>query len=52
MQRTRFDFDVIAGPVPPRLPAKQESPPDPATADQACEVPAVAIPAISRHKAS
>jgi hypothetical protein len=28
MQRTRFDFDVIAGPVPPRAPSKSESRPD------------------------
>lgn len=26
MQRTRFDFDVIAGPVPPRPPPKPKSP--------------------------
>jgi hypothetical protein len=28
MQRTRFDFDVITGPVPPRPPPKPESKPD------------------------
>lgn len=42
MQPTRFDFDVITGPVPPRPAPKPPS-------DAAAVTAAVANPAISRH---
>ncbi len=38
MQPTRFDFDVITGPVPPRIPAKP-APATPQTASQATPKP-------------
>jgi hypothetical protein len=60
MQRTCFDFDVISGPALPRPVPKAQSTPDIGRTDpkQMAErgddthSPAVAISAISRHKAA
>lgn len=38
MQSTRFDFDVISGPVPPRIPP-QGAPTVPPTANQTTKKP-------------